>query len=171
MPTGRSGPARISNRTRDAARSCRRFAEPRRCIQAALRPGRRNRRRHYCPARAPPRAPFDRVAVLLHAPHAAHHRVEFGHFESDMIERRQFGLGQHDRAMIGISAVQEPQRPILVDQPKAERLREEGKARVEVARVEVNVRDLARRSGASALSAQSQTKARLRPSGSLQAMP
>jgi hypothetical protein len=46
--------------------------------------------------------------------------------------------------MIGIVAVQKPQRRILVDQPKAERLREKGKARVEVARIEVDMRDLAR---------------------------
>jgi len=46
--------------------------------------------------------------------------------------------------MIGIVAMQEPQRRIVVDDAETERLRKEAQTGIEVARVEIDVDDLAR---------------------------
>jgi hypothetical protein len=90
---------------------------------------------------------LDRIAVVLHAPHAAHHRIEFGHFECNVIERRQIRLGQDNRGMIAAGAMQEPERRIIIDDTRAERRGEELQARVELAGVEIDMGDLARAVG------------------------
>jgi hypothetical protein len=56
----------------------------------------------------PARTPFDRVAGVFHAADAAHHRIAVGHFERDVVERRQAGFGENDRAMIAVGAMEKP---------------------------------------------------------------
>src|SRR6516162_3480369 len=56
----------------------------------------------------PSGTPFDRVAAVLHAPDTAHYRIGIRHFEHDVVECRQAGLRQHDRAMVVIGAMQKP---------------------------------------------------------------
>ena len=107
---------------------------------------------HVVAGAVPARSPFDRVAGIAHPSAAAHARLEVRHLERDMIERRRLGRAHHHRRMVGVVAVEEVQRPAVIDLAKAQHVDQKGVALLNLRCVEIDVRDLARPVRASAVS-------------------
>ena len=115
------------------------------------------------------RAPLDRVAGVLHAAAAAHHRLEVGHQEGDVVQRVVVGVAERDAVVVAV-AVHEGHDPRAVGQREAQRLLEEALRRGDVVAVEHHMRQTRAagpsRSCASACSASPCTTSNRRPSGS-----
>ena len=71
------------------------------------------------------RAPFDAMAGVLQAAAAAHHRVQCGHQEGDVVERIVVAVAQRQRVVVGI-AVHEGHEAGAVGQHQAQRPLQKG---------------------------------------------
>src|SRR6266851_4497819 len=78
---------------------------------------------------------------VLHPADAAHDRIDVGHFERDVIEKRIVRLRVGDRVVDAVAA-HEIHEPGAIGEPETEHLHREARAGFPVPRVEDDVRDL-----------------------------
>src|SRR5712672_3953944 len=90
-----------------------------------------------------PRTPESRHPRILHPSDSAHHRIDVGHFERDMIEQGIVRLRVGNRVVDAVAA-HEIHKPGAIGQPESEHLHSEARAGCPVPRIEDDVRDLQR---------------------------
>src|SRR5712691_5814604 len=90
-----------------------------------------------------PRTPEGRYPRVLHPSDAAHDRIDVGHFERDVIQKRIVRLRVGDRVVDAVAA-HEIHKPGAIGDAKAEHLHSEARAGFPVPRIEADVRHLQR---------------------------
>ncbi len=98
------------------------------------------------PGPVSPRTPRGRETEIAQPPDAAHHGIQVGHFECDVIQRGGFRLRERERVMLPVAA-HEGHVPRAVRHGEAEAVGGEARARLAVERIEDDMRELDRRLG------------------------